>query len=126
MLSASSRPFVGHFITVSHHQNSYRNSQRSRTKSVNILEWKIDERSDHSMQSLIFSTACKSIAWKIEEVGCCHVWYVLLDDMRTGAIPAPVHAPVCCHQFSLKIYCGEPGHRSPYLSHSKRALYHLS
>ena len=26
----------------------------------------------------------------------------------------------------LKIRTGEPGHRSPYLSHAKRALYHLS
>ena len=26
----------------------------------------------------------------------------------------------------LKTRNGEPGHRSPYLSHAKRALYHLS
>ena len=31
-----------------------------------------------------------------------------------------------CNADSKIIRFGEPGHRSPYLSHAKRALYHLS
>jgi hypothetical protein len=41
----------------------------------------------------------------------------------------------CLHHARILLFCmdgwtkvisGEPGHRSPYLSHAKRALYHLS
>ena len=47
---------------------------------------------------------------------CVFIWCLLrhLLDTAIGVL------------FVAKVDCGDAGHRSPYLSHAKRALYHLS
>ena len=79
------------------------------------------------------------------------VVYVLKSEWRTGvSIPVPLECEssalpfelvpldsfvnktrcgdveLAIFRFFVKTGSGEPGHRSPYLSHAKRALYHLS